>query len=84
MGGLWVRAAVSLLSVSVLANREFSRTAPGTAIETLALNGCLNPVSLLAFCSNQTFSRGDAVAGGGVERQNAQTLQLTLGLVRAK
>ena len=84
--GVFGIAAISRFSVAVLANREFPGTAPGTAIETLELNGCSNPASLLAFCGNYTFSRGQAMAAGRAQAENAQTLQLTLGfgLVRAK
>jgi hypothetical protein len=84
-GASWQAGAFGLVGFSILAGsvqatREYVRSGPGTPIETLELNGCVNPISVLALCANYLTARGDAFAGGTVVRTGVQTLQLSIGL----
>jgi hypothetical protein len=71
---------ISILSGSVQATREYVRSGPGTPIETLEINGCVNPLSALALCGNYITARGDGLVGGEVVRTGVQTLQFSIGL----
>lgn len=76
---------LSVLSASVQATREYVRSGPGTPIETLEVNGCVNPIAALVLCANYANARGDGLVGGAAVRTGVQTLQLSfgLGIVRA-
>lgn len=77
--GFFGVAAISILSGTVQGTREYVRGGPGTPIDTLEINGCLNPVSALVLCANYVTSKGDARVGAVVTPVGVQTLGLSLG-----
>jgi hypothetical protein len=78
--GAFGLAAISVVSLTASYYREHAGTFPGTPIRSLELNGCLNPLSALAFCANYGRARGDVNVGGLAGRQEIETLTFSIGI----
>lgn len=77
--GFFGVAAISILSGTVQGTREYVRGGPGTPIDTLEINGCLNPISALVLCANYVNSRGEARVAREIVPVGLQTLGGSLG-----
>lgn len=78
--GAYGLAAVSFLSLTASYYREHTGTFPGTPIRSLELNGCLSPISAIAFCTNYGHATGDARVGTIAGRQEVSTLTFSIGI----